>query len=126
MIYVGPDSLIVLKAVQKGEEFQIIKYAKILHPDGFQGGFITHLEKATAQIQHGIEQVVPENHNDLEAYVILSNSQIKQYQFSSSVYYRGEHRTITPHEIRAVLQQTKTVATLPLTEYIIQVLPDSF
>jgi len=59
-------------------------------------------------------------------YVVLGNSRFKMYRFSSCEYFTPERRTITTHEVQSVVQQTRNVATLPLTESILQAIPESF
>ncbi len=97
--------------------------------EGFENGLVTDLERASNSIEAVVRELLGGKEGEgtaLTAYVVLSNSKLKTYTFSSSQYYQGNQRTITAQEIRSVVQQTRSVATLPLTEFVLQAVPQSF
>ncbi|MCM8775904.1 MAG: hypothetical protein NC930_06105, partial [Candidatus Omnitrophica bacterium] len=97
------------------------------NPDGFKNGFVVSLERATHSLEELIDALLPTFHSrDISAYVVLGNSKLGCYRFSSSQYYHGVRRTISSYEIRNVVEQTRSVATLPLSESILQTVPETF
>lgn len=98
------------------------------NPEGFEAGLVTDLERASASIEKLVKELLGsgEEVSTASAYVVFANAKLKTYTFSSSQYYQGNQRTITPVEIRNVVNQTRSVATLPLTEFVLQAVPQSF
>ncbi|MDP3919883.1 MAG: hypothetical protein Q8R76_03655 [Candidatus Omnitrophota bacterium] len=106
---------------------QVLRYKDCINPQGFEGGLVTNLEDACQSIESLIESVgCPRPSGELRAHVVLGNAKLKTYTFTSSQYYNGQRRSITSHEVRACIEQTKSVATLPLSEYVLQAVPESF
>ncbi len=126
IVYVGTRKLVVLKTEPSTKGPRIAGFAGRRNPEGFERGYVTHLEKAATTIQELIDGLQGGKAEECNAYVVLGNAKLKTFTFSSSHYYGAGARTITPHEIRSVVSQTRSVATLPLSESILQAVPESF
>lgn len=127
IIYLGTHKLIAAEIATDGQTPRVIRFAVKKDPEGFEKGLVSHIDKASATLESALKQVSSRNEDETNnCYVILGNAKLKSYTYSSSVYYQGYQRTITPQEIRQVIRQTRSVATLPLTEFVLQALPQSF
>lgn len=127
VFYVGTRKLVCCLGETGGDYPNVIQYEEQLKPDGFQNGLVTNLEAAVNSIEDILERIYPARGvRQIAAYVVLGNSRLSTYSFSSSQYYQGFRRSISPHEVRSVIQQTRSVATLPLSEFILQAVPESF
>lgn len=133
VIYLGTRKLVALRGDVKSGEIHMTQCAILSDPEGFKNGLVINLERAVASIETllgSLFSVPPgkvfETEEDFGLYVVLGNPKLKTHTFSSSEYYQGFRRTISTHDIQSVVEQTRSVATLPLSEFIIQTLPDSF
>ncbi len=127
VIYVGTRKLIALEGIAGQGEPRVTRFARNLQPEGFQNGLVTHLEKASSSLQAVLKALDPtSNFNDAVFYAVLGNQKLKTYHFASSQYYQGIQRSLTAQEIRSVVDQTRSVATLPLSEFVLQAIPESF
>lgn len=129
VIFIGARRLAGFLGSTAGSSPKIARHVIQKNPEGFEGGLVTDLERAA----HSLEQLVKEltgvtGEDDVQitASVVLSNAKLKTFAFASSQYYQGNQRTITAQEISSVVEQTRTVATLPLTEFVLQAVPQSF
>ncbi len=101
-------------------------------PEGFKNGLVTNLERAAHSLEQLMGKLVPEQAKQgdqvLESpvYVVLGNPKLKTHTFSSSQYFHGMKRILSTQDVRSVVEQTQSVATLPLSEFILQTLPVSF
>lgn len=126
-IYVGSHKLVALEGSVENGDSLILRYASFKNPEGFSGGLVSNLEKAAESLENLMDQLDEAwRARDLQCFVVLGNRKLKTYEFSSSQYYQGLQRTLSPQEIRAVVNQTRSVATLPLSEFILQAIPESF
>ncbi|MBN1689237.1 MAG: hypothetical protein JW893_09060 [Candidatus Omnitrophica bacterium] len=126
-IYIGTRKIVALDGIVGNGAPHVLRWKTIRFPEGFQNGFVTNLERASATIRKIFEDVrTDEEWDGSSCYVILGNSKLKSYHFSSSQYYPNEERNISSSEIHSVIEQTRSVATLPLSEVILQVVPESF
>ena len=120
VIYIGTQKIVALEGSLSGSEPVVTRHFILKNPEGFEKGFVSNLAQAAASIEavlNGLyKNAKPE---DLSCYVILGNPKLKTYGYSSSQYYQGFQRTITTQEIRQVVNQTRSVATLPLSEGIL-------
>jgi cell division protein FtsA len=133
VIYVGTRKLVALAGSLRNGEPRIHRYALQLDPQGFSGGLVTNLERAAASLEalvaslSSLPGIQPLESSDfVDVHVVLGNAKLRAHTFSSSEYFQGARRTVSPYEIRSVIEQTRSVATLPLSESIVQSLPDSF
>jgi cell division protein FtsA len=129
ILYIGTHKLIAAEVSLEGQAPRVIRYAIKKDPEGFEKGLVSHIEKAAASLEALLKQldIAPAGPEvALSCSVILGNAKLKSYAYSSSVYYQGLQRTVSQQEIRQVIRQTRSVATLPLTEFVLQALPQSF
>lgn len=132
VIYLGASEITVLTGSVDAEP-RLLRHKRMDRPEGFSSGLVTNLDRAAASLESLIQGIASENSSlpsrlprATASYVVLGNSKIKTYTFASSQYYHGFRRTITPYEVQSVIEQTKSVATLPLNEFVLQVVPVSF
>ena len=126
VVYIGTRRLVALEGIVGHGEPRVIRSVRQAKPDGFENGLVTNLEKAAASIEKLLETLAENSEDEISCSVVLGHSKIQSYTFSSSQYYQGAARPVSSQEIRSVIAQTRSVATLPLTEIILQVVPESF
>ena len=127
VFYVGTHRLTAALAETLSGNARIVRYAELQHPEGFQKGGVDQLEKAVASVEELLKRLeLGEEAFEIPAYVLLSSSQLKMSHFSSSVCYPGYPRVLTSHEVRQVVEQTRNVAPLPLEDWILQAIPESY
>ena len=127
VVYVGTRKLVVILGDTGGSNPKALRHGEVLFPEGFEKGLVCNLQHASASLEKLLKELLPpEAWEQVPVYVVLGNSHFKMYRFSSCEYYSPERRTITSHEVQSVVQQTRNVATLPLTESILQAIPESF
>jgi len=106
---------------------RIIGFAEAREPAGFEDGLVTNLDAAVSSLEGMLERLIPgRGSHDLAVHVVLGNDRLGSYDCASSQYYQGAPRTISHHEIRQVIDQTRSIATLPLTQTLLQVVPECF
>lgn len=127
VVYVGTRKLVVMLGDTGGSNPKVLRFEEVLAPEGFDKGLVCNLENASASVEKLMGALLPpESWGQIPVYVVLGNSRFKMHRFSSCEYYAPERRTISSHEVQSVVQQTRSVATLPLTESILQAIPESF
>ena len=127
VLYLGSHKIVAFEGTIDGNEPRILRHAVMRKPEGFEKGFVTNIEQAAASIQSLLKLFVPARESEgLSCYVVLGNSKLNTYGYSSSPYFQGVQRTITAQDIRQVVDQTRSVATLPLSEFVLQAFPESF
>lgn len=126
VFYIGTHKVSAFVGQISKEGPRILAHQERYQPEGFENGFVVNLEAAVNTLDTFVAQLLPARGNrDVTAHVVLGNPKLRVHQFSSCQYYESA-RAITPHEARGVVDQTRSVATLPLTEYVLQALPESF
>ncbi|HLD50592.1 MAG TPA: cell division FtsA domain-containing protein [bacterium] len=128
VIYVGTEKLIALEGSLEGREPRILRYAVLEDREGFDRGFVKSLDRAAASFEAVLKKLyegaeVPEEPG---VHVVLNNPKLQTYSFSSSQYFQGFHRAVSNQEVRSVVRQTRSIATLPLSEFVLQAIPESF
>ena len=126
VIYLGTQKAVAVEALLGHGEPRVLRHAVEKNPDGFDKGMVTNLEKAATTLEKLLAKLAPERNEEFTPFVVLGNSKLKTYTFSSSQYYQGFQRVVSSQEIRSVVAQTRSVATLPLSEFVLQAIPDSF
>ncbi len=127
VVYIGTRKLVAMLGDIGEVNPRINRVEESLSPAGFDKGLVCNLQNASASLEKLLNALLPaEAWDQVPVYVVLGNSRIKMHRFSSCEYFASERRTITSHEIKSVVQQTRNVATLPLTESILQAIPESF
>ncbi|MFZ5801738.1 MAG: hypothetical protein ACOY3K_01315 [Candidatus Omnitrophota bacterium] len=132
VIYVGAQEIVAMLGFL-GEEPHIETAVAIQRPAGFSKGLVTHLEAASDSLEALLEAlkeaVTRKGRRWIEpegVYGVLGSGKIKTFSYSSAHYYKGFTKTIAPHDVKSVMEQTKSVANLPLSEAILQWIPVSF
>ena len=127
VVYIGTRKLMVMLGDTGANHPQVLRYEEVLFPEGFEKGLVCNLQNASSALERLLNALLPpEAWAQVPVYVVLGNSRFKMYRFSSCEYYSPERRTVSSHEVQSVVQQTRNVATLPLTESILQAIPESF
>lgn len=127
VVYIGTRKLVAVLGDIGGHHPHILRYEEVLSPEGFAKGLVCNLQSASVSLEKLLNKLLPPvEWEQVPVYVVLGHSGFKMYRFSSCEYYTPERRTISPHEVKSVVQQTRSVATLPLTESILQAIPESF
>lgn len=127
IFYVGTHRLAAMLAEAIPDGIRILRFAEIQNAEGFQKGSVSELEKALASVGELLRRLeLGEEAFEIPAYVLVTGPHLKMTCFSSSVYYSGYPRTVTAREVRQVVEQTRNIAPLPLEDWILQVVPESF
>jgi len=127
VLYIGTHRIAGLWVESEPGGVRVLKTAEITEPEGFQKGEVSQIEKALISVGELVKRLaLGERAFELPLYVLLSSPHLKMSRFSSSIYYSGYPRMVTSREIRQVVDQTRSVAPLPLEEWILQALPESF
>ncbi len=126
VLFIGSRLLAALEGAVGDGDPRVLRYEVLKNPEGFQNGLVTHLEKASSSLQRLLRSLLVSSPlEDFSVFVVLSNAQLRVYPSQSSQYFQSP-RGISGHDVRAVVSQTRSVATLPLSEIILQTLPESF
>ena len=129
IIYVGTHKLAALRVSLENQEPRVLGFNVQIDPEGFEKGLVSNIQKASQSLETLIRglcesgQPRPEN---FSCYAVVGNGKLKTHTYSSSIYYQGIQRTIGPEEMRQVIRQTRSVATLPLTEFVLQAIPENY
>lgn len=127
VIYIGTHKIAAALGSLEKSDPAILRHAEIVNPDGFRQGLVTSIEQASFSIEQLVDKLLPSVEiSDLRVRVVLGNAKLQTYRFSSSQYFQGYRRTISSYDIRSVVEQTRSVSTLPLSEFILQAIPESF
>lgn len=127
VIYIGTRKLTAMLGEYHDGESRILRISQKMHAEGWQQGLVSNLEYAAESLRSLVRElhsgIMPDT---VDAYVVLGNPKLRCFHYESSEYYQGQNRTVGTHEIRSVVSQTRSVATLPLSEFILQAIPESF
>lgn len=129
ILYIGTHKIIAAELSLQSQTPRVLRYAVKTDPEGFEKGLVSNIDKAAATLESmlsGLSGPGPADTEPLTCCVVLGNAKLKSYSYASSVYYQGLQRTITQQEVRQVIRQTRSVATLPLTEFVLQADPQTF
>ena len=128
VIFIGTERLIALEGTFTGGEPRILRSVTREDREGFEKGFVRSLDRAATSLETLLKKLYDGNPPpaESEVYVVLGNPKLRTYSFSSSQYFQGFHRAISNQEVRSVVRQTRSIATLPLSEFVLQAIPESF
>jgi len=129
---IGSDYIAALR-VGGGRDFLPENRAIRSFPEGFRNGAVVNLDQATRSLDSLLAELFRETADamskikpKLNVNVVVGNPESKVFTYSSSIYFHGSSRSIQSQDVRAVIEQTRGVATLPLCEHILQSFPVSF
>lgn len=133
IFYLGSRKLVVIAGeVQSGGVRVLASHAEVFS-GGFRNGFVTQVDKAGQLLSSALERLKKTREGEfirnlelLDTYVVLGNSKLAAHTFSSSIYFPQGKKTLSYSDVRQVIEQTRSVATLPLSEGILQSQPASF
>ncbi len=126
IVYLGARRIVAILGSTAESTPSVLRFQERKFPDGFTDGLVTNLQNATTSVEKILSDLAPLS--ELEktpVYVVLGNSSLRHHRFESSQYYAAP-RTITAEDVRAVIQQTRSVATLPLQETVLTAVPEFF
>ncbi len=127
ILYIGTRRLAAIVAEAPGDPPRVLRFAQVQHAEGFTAGEVTQFDKALLSVQEILKRLeMGDDLYEIPAYALLSNSHLKMSRFTSSIYYQGYPRAVTPLEVRHVIDQTRSVAPLPLEDWVLQLVPESF
>ena len=126
-LYIGTTKLVALRGlIQDDGELIVERFVKV-PATGFTKGVVTNIEKASLQLKNAVQQLGEDfDYTKVDFHIILSNNYLRNYVCNSSVYFGELMRPVIHTDILRVIQQTKSVATVPLDEFIIDESPQSF
>ncbi len=126
-LHIGTVKVAFLKVVFHPDGRREVEKARVLPADGFEGGIVKDLAKAAETLYRLRENVCVGTADTLiSCRIVLSNAHLKNFTFSSSIYYHGNAHELTMKDVCQVIAQTRSVATIPLNEMIIQAIPQEF
>ena len=126
VVYLGARRIVAILGSTAESIPSVLRFQERKFPDGFTDGLVTNLQNATTSIERILNDLAPLS--ELEktpVYVVLGNASLRHHRFESSQYYSAP-RTLSAEDVRAVIQQTRSVATLPLQETVLTAVPESF
>ncbi len=127
VIYIGTTKLAFLRGLIEPNYDIVVERMVAGKPNGFSEGVVANVEKATASVRNLVSEVLGnEDFSKYDFYVVLSNKYIKSFLCNSSLYFGEIIRPVTTLDMEHVISQTKSVATVPLDEVIIEAVPESF
>ncbi len=127
ILHIGTVKISFLKILFKPTGQREILKTVTCSSDGFDKGVVTDLSKAAESIHQGLKVITSgSNESLIPCRVVVSNGHLKNYTYSSSLYFYGNSHELSMKDVRDVIAQTRSVATIPLNEMIIQAIPQEF
>src|SRR3989338_6112327 len=125
--YIGTTKIAFLKAyVRHQNQIEVAALSARL-ADGFEGGIVKDLAQASQMLNQAVADIIPPAEKSIIlCRVVVSNAYLKNYTFQSSLYFPGNPHPVTLRDVRAAIAQTRSVATIPLQEVIVQAVPQEF
>src|SRR3989338_7385896 len=127
LAYIGTTKIAFLKAyVRHQNQIEVAALSARL-ADGFEGGIVKDLAQASQMLNQAVADIIPPAEKSIIlCRLVVSNVYLKHYTFQSSVYFHGNPHPIGLRDVRAAIAQTRSVATIPLQEVIVQAVPQEF
>ncbi len=127
ILHVGTIKITCLKLVQGLDGIRKVAAFSTRQADGFDRGVVKDLSKASDTLRETVQYVSDRaNESIIRARVVVSHPHLKNFIFGSSLYFYGNPHALTIKDVREVIAQTRSVATIPLNEMIIQAVPQEF
>lgn len=126
LLYIGTTKIVFVKADVAGPLPEVMAYCTRL-ARGFERGLVKDLPEASETLREAVRSIVNADEDTIvPCRVVVSNAYIKNYTFQSSVYFQTNPHALTLRDIRLAIAQTRSVATIPLGEIIVQAIPQEF
>ncbi len=126
LLYIGTTKIVFLRADVSGPVPEVVAYCTRLG-HGFERGLVKDLPEASETLRQAVRSIVSAQEDTIvPCRVVVSNAYIKNYTFQSSVYFQTNPHALALRDIRLAIAQTRSVATIPLGEIIIQAVPQEF
>lgn len=125
LAYIGTTKVAFLKAYKRPEKIEIVRLSAHL-AKGFERGIVKDLVEASETLAKSVAEVAGEEKSIFPCRVVISNNYLKNYIYQSSIYFQGNPHPISLKDVRAAIAQTRSVATIPLQEVIVQSVPQEF
>jgi cell division protein FtsA len=127
LAYIGTTKIAFIKAIQDRSRRFEAKSLSAVSAAGFERGMVKNLPEAAEALSRISKEVLGDDYGEIiSCRVVVSSASLKSHTFQSSLYFHGNPHPITMKDIRQVIAQTRSVATVPLKEVIIQAIPQAF
>jgi len=126
LFYIGSTKMCGAQVKKEDNTFfEVLRFNEI-QPSGIEKGNVVQLEHAMQDIRH-LKSGIGSSKEFLRfpTYVVLESALTSTYSLNTSLYF-NKLKKIRFSDVQKVIQQTKDVATLPLSEQIIFSIPQSF
>jgi len=112
--YVGLDDLMAIEAWLERDA------------GDFEENLLSGSESARSRVREMLETAAGSAPiESLPLYVIFSGSRMAHYEASSSIYF-DKTRTVEPEDVAQVIRQTRSVATVPVSETVVCAYPQEY
>ena len=128
ILQIGAVQLVCLKVLD-AQTKQTPKIASFFtrKADGFERGVVKDLAKASETLGELFKEATGDSGEAIiPTRVVISHDHLKNFIYGSSIYFYGNPHALSMKDIRDVIAQTRSVATIPLNEMIIQGVPQEF
>jgi cell division protein FtsA len=125
--YIGTTKLAFMKVrTAPSGEVEVAALAARL-ANGFSDGVVKDIAVASETLSGAMKDVMgSDEESTMPCRVVVSNHYLKSYTFQSSVYFQDRPHALSMKDVRSAIAQTRSVATIPLQEIIVQAVPQSF
>jgi cell division protein FtsA len=128
IIHIGTVQVTCLKVIRASDGTKkIAAFSTCNKPEGFDRGVVKDMPRAAETLRKTLQVVLEGEHETMvRAQVVVSHSHLKNFTFGSSLYFYGNPHALTMKDVREVIAQTRSIATIPLNEIVIQAVPQEF
>lgn len=127
IIHIGTVRVTCLKVVERGTGKRQIAAFSTCEADGFDHGVVKNLSRSSETLRKVLRVVLEgEKETIIRARVGISHPYLKSFIFGSSLYFYNNPHALTMKDVKEVIAQTRSVATIPLNEMIVQAIPQEF
>jgi cell division protein FtsA len=125
--YIGTSKIVFLKSITSGSGKIRIDGVSVSKAVGFEKGIVKDLKSASGCLSKLSRQILGTDFRGIiPCRVVASNARIKEYIFQSSIYFHGNPHPVNMKDVRDVIAQTRSVATIPLTDVVVQAVVQQF
>jgi len=127
IVYVGSAKITFLKARLALEGHVHVEALSTRLARGFDRGIVKNLSEACETLSEAVKDVMgPKSEEILPCRLVVGNAHVATYTYQSSIYFHGNPHPITLKDVRQAIAQTRSVATIPLDELLVQAVPQEF